>query len=55
MAATLLGINAAVTHMKDSSFPVLFIISLAAGSLIGTALDIDGSSRGWSGVSPPRI
>ncbi|WP_059040780.1 DUF554 domain-containing protein [Paenibacillus rubinfantis] len=42
LAATLLGINAAVTHMKDSSFPVLFIISLAAGSLIGTALDIDG-------------
>lgn len=41
-AATVLGINAVVTNMKNSAFPVLFIISLAVGSLIGTALDIDG-------------
>ncbi|MCM3702822.1 DUF554 domain-containing protein [Paenibacillus macerans] len=41
-AATVLGINAVVTNMKNSAFPVLFIISLAIGSLIGTALDIDG-------------
>ncbi|MED4955320.1 DUF554 domain-containing protein [Paenibacillus sp. FSL R5-0527] len=41
-AATVLGINAVVTNMKNSVFPVLFIISLAVGSLIGTALDIDG-------------
>lgn len=42
LAATVLGINSAVTHMNDSTFPVLFIISMAGGSLLGTALDLDG-------------
>lgn len=42
LAATVLGINSAVTHMNDSAFPVLFIVSLAGGSLLGTALDLDG-------------
>lgn len=36
-----LGINAAVQNMPNSSFPVLFIVSLALGSVIGTALKID--------------
>lgn len=42
LAATGLGINAVVQNMPESSFPVLFIISLAAGSLLGTILDLDG-------------
>lgn len=42
LAATVLGIHSAVTHMNDSTFPVLFIISLSAGGLLGTALDLDG-------------
>ena len=41
-AATALGINAVVSNMPNSQYPVLFIISLAAGTLIGTILNIDG-------------
>lgn len=40
-AATMLGINAVVQNMPDSSYPVLFIVSLAAGSLLGTVVDLD--------------
>lgn len=46
LAATMLGINAVVAHMPDSQYPVLFILSLAAGSLFGTILDIDGKFQG---------
>lgn len=42
LAATGLGINAVVQNMPDSSYPVLFIVSLALGSLLGTMLDIEG-------------
>lgn len=42
LAATGLGINAVVQNMPDSRYPVLFIVSLALGSLLGTILDIDG-------------
>ncbi len=42
LAATGLGINAVVRNMPNSAFPVLFIASLAAGSLLGTILDLDG-------------
>ena len=42
LAATAIGINAVVSHMGDSKYPVLFIVSLALGSLIGTILDISG-------------
>ena len=43
LAATALGINTIVSNMPNSQYPVLFIISLAAGSLFGTILDIDGN------------
>ncbi len=42
LAATGLGINAVVQNMPKSIYPVLFIVSLALGSLVGTAIDIDG-------------
>lgn len=42
LAAAGLGINAIVQNMPKSQFPVLFIISLAIGSLVGTMLDING-------------
>lgn len=42
LAATGLGINAVVQNMPNSTFPVLFILSLAVGSLAGTAADLDG-------------
>lgn len=41
-AATALGINAVVSNLGNSSYPVLFIISLAAGGLLGTMADLDG-------------
>lgn len=41
LAATGLGINSIVQNMPKSEIPVLFIISLAVGSLMGTALNID--------------
>ena len=41
LAATGLGINAVVQNMPKSNFPVLFIVALALGSLLGTVLDID--------------
>jgi len=41
LAATGLGINAVVQNMPKSNYPVLFIVSLALGSLIGTVLDLD--------------
>lgn len=41
IAACGIGINAVVSHMADSTIPVLFIISLAVGSLIGTRLELE--------------
>lgn len=49
LAATGLGINAVVSHMPDSKYPVLFIVSLALGSLLGTILNIDGKFQGLVG------
>lgn len=42
LAAAGIGINAITNNMPNSKYPVLFIASLAIGSLIGYALDIDG-------------
>lgn len=42
LAATGLGINAVVSNMGNSLYPVLFIASLALGGLVGTAIDIEG-------------
>ena len=42
LAAFGLGINSVVQNMPNSAYPVLFIISLAVGSLVGELLDIDG-------------
>ena len=40
-AAFGLGINAVVQNMPKSKYPVLFIVSLAIGCLIGTLLQLD--------------
>ena len=42
LAAAGLGINAVVQSMPKSNYPVLFIVALAVGSLLGTILNIDG-------------
>lgn len=49
LAATGLGINAVVSNMAKSHYPVLFIASLALGSLLGTMLDIDARFQGLVG------
>ncbi len=42
LAAAALGINTVVRYMPKSQYPVLFIVSLACGLLIGSMIDIDG-------------
>lgn len=37
-----LGVNAFIVNMPKTNYPVLFIASIAIGTLIGTRLDIDG-------------
>ena len=37
-----IGLNAVISNFGKSEYPVLFIVSIAMGSVIGTALDIDG-------------
>lgn len=42
LASIMLGVNASVGNMHKSEFPVLFIISLAVGSVVGTYFDFAG-------------
>ena len=42
LASLAIGLNATISHFPQSQYPVLFIISLAIGGVIGTTLDIDG-------------
>lgn len=48
LAALVLGINTVVQNMPDSTYPVLFIASLALGSLVGTILRLDDRIVGIS-------
>lgn len=41
LAAFFIGVNAVVQNMPHSRYPVLFIVSLAIGSCIGTFLEIE--------------
>lgn len=45
LAAIALGIHAVVKNMSNSNYPVLFIVSLAIGGILGTAIDIDKTFR----------
>lgn len=49
VAATLIGVSSVVSNMPDSKYPVLFIVSLALGGLIGTILKVDGRFNGLVG------
>ena len=56
LCCLVLGMNASLPNMTKSEFPVLFILSLAIGGLIGTKLDLAGrvssySSKGSGGQS----
>ena len=43
LCCLVLGVNASLPNMAKSEFPVLFILSLAIGGLIGTRLDLAGA------------
>ena len=42
LASLAIGLNATITNFPKSEYPVLFIVSLAVGGIIGTRLDING-------------
>ena len=42
LASIAIGLNATITHFPQSQYPVLFIVALAVGGVVGAALDIDG-------------
>ena len=42
LCCLVLGMNASLPNMAKSEYPVLFIISLAIGGLVGTKLDLSG-------------
>ncbi len=42
LCCLVLGMNASLSNMAKSEYPVLFILSLAVGGLIGTRLDLSG-------------
>lgn len=45
LAGIAIGLNATISHFKDSEYPVLFIVSLAIGGVVGTWLDLDGKFK----------
>ena len=52
LACFAIGLNAVVTNLPKSQYPVLFIAAMAIGSVVGVALDIDGrfhpqEQAGW--------
>jgi hypothetical protein len=42
LACLVLGMNASLPNMDKSEYPVLFILSLAIGGIVGTKLDLAG-------------
>lgn len=42
LACLAIGLNATISNLPKSEFPVLFVVAIALGSVVGTALDIDG-------------
>lgn len=45
LASLAIGLNASISNLDKSEYPVLFILSIALGGVIGTALDIDARFR----------
>lgn len=42
LASIVIGLNASITHLKDSQYPILFILAISIGGIVGTWLDLDG-------------
>ncbi len=49
LACFAIGLNAVVTNLPKSQYPVLFIAAMAIGSVVGVALDIDGRFKRLAG------
>ena len=49
LAAIGIGANSICTNMPQSAYPVLFIVSLALGSLLGNFIDLNGKFNGLVG------
>ena len=47
-----IGLNATVQNLPKSQYPVLFIVAIALGGIVGTWLDIDGWFKRM--VAPPH-
>lgn len=45
LASLALGVSTFTQNLPKSEFPVLFILSLALGGIVGTALDLDGRTK----------
>lgn len=45
LASLAIGLNATLSHFAQSRYPVLFIVSIAIGGIVGTRLDLDGRFR----------
>lgn len=45
MVSLAIGLNATLSRMPESQCPVLFVIAIALGGVVGTMLDIDGRFR----------
>jgi len=48
LCCLVLGVNAALPNMAKSEFPVMFILSIAIGGIIGTKLDLAGHIDRWN-------
>ncbi|MBP5504702.1 MAG: DUF554 domain-containing protein [Bacteroidales bacterium] len=42
LACLAIGLNACVANLPKSQYPVLFVVAIALGAVIGTWLDVDG-------------
>ncbi len=45
LASLAIGLNATISNLPKSQYPVLFIVAIALGGVLGTAMDIDGRFR----------
>lgn len=55
LACLVLGMNASLPNLQKSEYPVLFIISLAIGAVVGTWLDFDGRLKRYEERRQKRL
>ena len=48
LCCLVLGMNASLPNMAKSEYPVLFILSIAIGGVVGTRLDLTGRIDRWN-------